>query len=189
MYKILHCIHGEFVHHLKTGRHDAGTDDTGDGITGFFDVIETRHHDARQLWLGYQLDGDFSGHTEHAFGAGHQREQVIARCIGRVGTDGRCLALNGYDFDFLHVVHSETVFQAMHAAGIFGYVSTDRTGDLRRRIRRVIEPEWRNLFGDLQVADAWLYAGGARHRVNADDAIELRQRHEDAIFQRRGTSR
>ena len=69
----------------------------------------------------------------------------------------------------------------MHAAGVLGDVAADRAGDLRRRIGRVVQPVRRGRLGDREIAHARLHDGGARQRIDRQDALELRQRQDDAL--------
>jgi hypothetical protein len=128
------------------------------------DVGKRGHDDLRQLRLGHQLDGDFGDHAEHAFGTDHQRQQVVAGRIRRFRADLENLALDADDADAQHVMHGQPVFQAMHAARVFGDVAAQRAGDLRRGIGRVIEAERGRRFRYRQVAHAGLDDGQAGSR-------------------------
>ncbi len=74
-----------------------------------------------------------------------------------------------------YVVQRQPVFQAMHAAGILGHVAADRARDLARRIRSVVQTMRRRRLGDREIANAGLDRGGARERVDSQNAIELRR--------------
>ena len=74
---------GGVVHHLQTGRDDAGGDDVGHRLAGRFDVVECGQRDLRTLRHRQQLDGHLDDYAEHALGAGHQGQQVVAGAVQR----------------------------------------------------------------------------------------------------------
>ena len=90
---------------------------------------------------GQQPHRDLDNDPEHSLGAGQQRQQVVAGASRLAPPMARQLAIHGDDLEREDVVHRETVLQAMHATGILGDVAADGAGDLRRGIRRVVEPE------------------------------------------------
>src|SRR5215471_17242150 len=83
------------------------------------------------------------------------------------------LAVDGHELDAQHVVGGETVFEAMHAAGVLGDVATDGTGDLARRIGRVVEAGMLDGEGHAQVGDARLRHDAAVGEIDLEYPIEL----------------
>ncbi|MCY1351180.1 hypothetical protein D9M69_374390 [compost metagenome] len=164
----------QVVHHLQPAGDDAGGDDVGHRAAGPGDVSEAGQRDLGHLRLGQQPDGDLDHHAEHALGAHEQRQQVEAGAVEGVGAEGHALALDGDDLQAQHVVHGQAVLQAMHAAGVLRHVAADGAGDLRRRVRGVVEAVWRRRLGDRQVAHAGLHTGEAPDRVDFEDALEAR---------------
>src|SRR5450830_1392385 len=177
------------VHHLQSGRDDARSDDVGDGIAALHHIVERGHDHARLLRLGHQLDGDFRNNAEHAFGADEYRQQIEA---GRIKAG--IAELDDITFDGNHahaqdVVNGQTVFEAMHAAGVFGDVAADTAGDLRGGIRGVIQAVRRGRFRNGQIAYAGLHHGGPVVLVHADDLVDLGCRHYDAVGYRHRAAR
>ncbi|MNP51785.1 hypothetical protein D3C76_1461320 [compost metagenome] len=77
----------------------------------------------------------------------------------------------------------------MHAAGVFGDVATDRTGNLRRRIGRVVQVKGRGGLGNRQVAHPRLHPCRAGDRVDGEDLVEARHHQQHAFLQRQGAAR
>ena len=145
------------------------------------DVVERRERDLRELRLGRELDGDLGDDREQALGAVDEREQVVAGAVERVAAELDDLAGDEHAAHAAHVVHGEAVLEAVHAARVLGDVAADRAGDLRRRIRRVVEAVRRGGLGDREVAHARLHDRGARQRIDREDPPELRERQHDAV--------
>ena len=130
------------------------------------DVVERGERHLRRLRLRQQLDGDLGGDREQALAAVDERQQVVARAVERVAAELDDLAGDQHAAHAAHVVHGEPVLEAMHAAGVLGDVAADRAGDLRRRIRRVVEAVRRGGLRNREVAHAGLHDGRARQRVD-----------------------
>ncbi len=166
---------GRLVHHFQTRRDDARRDDAGHRVAAFHHVVETRHDDLCGLRLGDQLDGHFGDDRKHAFAADQHGQQIQTGRIGRERAEFDDFALHGDGAHAQHVVHRQTVFEAVNAAGILRDVATDRAGNLRRRVRRVIQAVRRGGLGDGQIAHAGLDRGGSRVRIDFHDLTETRE--------------
>ncbi len=162
--EILGGADGQVVHHFQATGNDAGGNDVADGVAGFLNGIEGRQQHFRGLGFGQQFDRDFGDHPEHAFGAGEQRQQIKAGGVQGVRAQAQVFAVDGKDVDLQHVVHGQAVLQAMHAACVFGNVTANGTGDLRGRVRRVVQAVGGGGLGNGQVAHAGLDPRGARAR-------------------------
>ncbi len=134
--------------------------------------------------FGQQLDRDLRDHREQAFAARDEGQQIVARRIERVGAEFDDVAGDEHRAHLAHVVHGESVFQAMHAAGVLRDVAADRARDLRRRIGRIKQPVRGGRLRDREVAHARLDDGRSRERIDRDDATKLRERQHDAIHGR-----
>src|SRR5690606_32323524 len=174
----------QVVHHLQPARDDAGGDDVAHRTPGFLYRIERGQQDLGYLRLGQQFDRDLGDDAEHALGAGEQSQQVEARAVQRVGAEHHALTFDGEDLDLEQVVYGQAVFQAMHAASVLGNVTADGTGDLRRRIGRVIQLVRRRSLGNRQVAHTGLNAGEATRRINFENLVEARHHQQDALLKR-----
>ncbi|MCY1276140.1 hypothetical protein D9M70_247980 [compost metagenome] len=183
MDEVLGGADGQVVHHFQATGDDAGGNDVADGAPGFFHGIERRQQHFGGLRLGQQLDRDFGDHPEQAFGAGEQRQQVETGGVEGVGAQAQVLAINGEDVDLEHVVHGQAVLQAVHATGIFRDVAADGTGDLRGRIRRVIQAEGCRCLGNRQIAYAGLNPCGTGGWIDVQDVVEARHHQQHAFLQ------
>ncbi|MCY1538665.1 hypothetical protein D9M68_742170 [compost metagenome] len=76
----------------------------------------------------------------------------------------------------------------MHAAGVLGDVAADRTGDLRGRVRRVVQVKRRGSLGNRQIAHTGLDTSEASGRVDFENPAEACQHQQDALFQRQRTA-
>ncbi|MNH18554.1 hypothetical protein D3C79_782590 [compost metagenome] len=86
-------------------------------------------------------------------------------------------------------MHGQAVLQAVHSSGVLGDITADRTGDLRRRIRGVVQAMGRSRLGNRQVAHTGLHAGKAAFGVDFEDPVEARHDQQNAFGQRQGTAR
>jgi hypothetical protein len=86
------------------------------------------------------------------------------------------------------LLQRQAVLQAVHAARVFGHVAADGAGDLAAGVGRVVQAEGRGRFADGQVAHAALHPGRARHRVDAQDPVELGQAQRHAQLVRQGAA-
>jgi hypothetical protein len=126
--------------------------------------------------------------TEHALGAGHQRQQVEPRRVQGLGADLEQLAVDGDQLELQDVVHREPVLQAVHAAGVLGDVAADGAGDLRRRVRRVVEP-----MGRRASLMARLRTPGSTRAVRLSGSMSMRRlnlakRQQHPVGQRQCTA-
>ena len=188
-HELLYRVRRWPVHHFQSGRDDAGSDHVGDRLAGFPDVVKRRHDDAGALRLGQQPDRHFRYHHQHSLGTDGEREQVIARRIGRLGAELDRLAAHGEAAHAHDVVHSEAVLQAMHAAGVLCHVAAYGAGDLARRIRRVIQAVGRGGFRDRGIAHAGLDHRDASARIDPQDAHEFRHGKQHAVAGRQRAAR
>ena len=99
------------------------------------------------------------------------------------------VAAHQHDVESEDVIGRQAVFQAVNAAGVLGDIAADRTGDLRRRIRRIIEALRFNGFGDREILNARLDARAAVFVVDFEDAIELGHAEKNAVLERHRTAR
>ena len=166
VYKVFNGSGHGAVHHLESGRDDAGGNHRSHRVAGFAQLVKAGHDAARQLRLGHQLDGDFGGHGQHAFAADDDAEQVVARCVQRVAAELDLVALDGEAAHLEHVVHCQAVLEAVHAARVFGHVAAYGAGDLARRIRRVIQAQRCGRLRNSQVAHPALHHGRAAGGVH-----------------------
>ena len=178
VHELFHRPRHRLVHHLQTGGNDAGGDDRGHGVAGLADVVERREDHAGGLRLGYELHRHLGRDGEHPLGAGHEREEIVAGRIERLGAELHRRALDREAAYPENVVHGEPVLQAVHAAGVLGDVAADRARDLRRGIRCVEQPVGRGGLADREIPHARLHARDPRDRVDGEDALHLREREQ-----------
>ncbi|MNP10469.1 hypothetical protein D3C76_1026220 [compost metagenome] len=188
MDEVLGGADGQVVHHFQAAGDDAGGNDVADGAAGFFHGVERRQQYLGGLRFGQQLDRDLGDHPEQAFGAGEQCQQIETGGVEGVGAQAQMLAIDREDVDLEHVVHGQAVLQAMHATGIFRDVAADGTGNLRGRIRRVIQAERCRRLGNRQIAHARLNPRGTGGGVDAQDVVEARHHQQHAFLKGQRTA-
>ena len=159
---------GRLVHHLQAGRDDARGDDRRRPRRR---PCSTSSNEAMTTCALRGFGSSFtvtsvttSSMPSEPITSG---EQVEPGRIERLAAEFDDLAVDGHAAHAQHVVHGEAVLQAVHAAGVLGDVAADGAGDLRRRVRRVVQAVGRGGLGDREVAHAGLHARGARVRVDA----------------------
>ena len=91
-------MNGGAVYHLQPACDDAGGNDRRHAIAALLALVKGHEHRARGLRFPEDADGDFGDHPQEALGTGHQAECIVG---------------------------GEAVFQAMHAAYIFGDIAAD----------------------------------------------------------------
>ena len=152
-----------------------------DGAGRGLEARERREQQAFRRRHRQQTHGDFGDDAEHAFGAGEQREQVVAGAVERGAADRQLVAFERQHLQAQHVVNGESVLEAVHTAGILGDVAADAARDLRRRIGRVVEAVTGRRFGNGEVTHSGLDARDAIVGIDLDDARQLRQTEQHAI--------
>ena len=181
MHKAFHGFGRDLIHHLQPGRNHARRDDVADRRARRLDRRERGHRDLRELRFRCELHGDLGDDAEQAFGADHQREQVVARRVERVAAELNNFAGHQHHAQLANVVHGETVLQTMHATGIFGDVAANRASNLRRRIGRVVQAVLRHHFADREIPHAGLHARGAGERIDVEHAHQFRGGQQEGV--------
>ncbi len=133
-------------------------------------------------------DGHLGHHAQKALGSDHYAEQIVSLGIEVLAAEPDDLAVDGDEFDPEHVIGGETIFEAMHAAGVLGNIAADRAGDLARGIRRVIEPRMLNGERHAEVCDAGLRHHAAVMEIDLQYPIEFGHAENDAVGQRQGAT-
>ena len=181
--------HRRPIHDFHAAGNDPAADHVGDAVARALDGGEADEKRARPRRLRQDADGDFGDDAEHAFGADHDAEQVVACGIEMLAAEPHDLALDRHHFDADHVVGREPVFEAMHAAGILGDIAADRAGDLARRIGRVIEAQALHGVGDAEIGHAGLSDDAAIGDIDLEDLVELAHAEKNAVGERQGAAR
>ena len=126
---------------------------------------------------------------ERAFRSDEQPEQIRAGRVDQRAAEVHDLPVGQHGLDAEHVVHGEAVLEAVRAAGVLGDVAADRADLLARGIGRVVVAERRDLPRDLEVGHAGLDRDALVRDVDVEDAIEARQRDDDAAGHRQRAAR
>ena len=104
--------------------------------------------------------------TEQALGTGDNTEQIVAGGVEMLAAEPQHLAGHQHQLAAEHIVGGDTVFEAMHAAGIFRHVAANGTGDLRGRVGRVVKAHVFDRLRDRQVGHARFDDGDAIRDVS-----------------------
>ena len=176
------------IHDLHSAGNDPAADDRGDAVARALDRGEADQKRPRARRFRQDADGDFGDDAEHAFGADHDAEQIIAFGIEMLAAEPDDFALDGHHFDADDVVGREAVFQAVHAARILGDVAADRAGDLARGIGRIIEAQPLHGVGDAEIGHARLRDHAAVGHIDLEDLVELAHAEKNAVGKRQSAA-
>ena len=105
MYIGFHSPDAGVVHHLQARRDDSRCNDRCHGFTGRFHIVKCCKQDLVVFRFGQQFQRDFDHYSQHAFGAGHQGQQVKARRIKRVTSHFQQFTINCHHFQAQNIVH------------------------------------------------------------------------------------
>jgi len=149
---------GEFVHNLHAAGDDSGADHGRDAIAGAFDGRKADEQGAGAGRRRQHPHRNFRDDAEQAFPPDEHPEQIVVAGVEMLATQAYDLAIHRDEFDADDVTGREAIFEAMHAA--VGDIAANRTGDLTRRIGRVIKPLGLDGMGDAEIGDAGLHHRG-----------------------------
>ena len=110
--------------------------------------------------------------------------EVVARLVGFEAAEVGDRTVGQHDVDREHVGGGDARRQAVRATGVGGDVAADRARLLRRRVRRVVQTEVRDLATQVEVEHAGLHPGHALVGVDLEHAVELRGHDDDGIVDR-----
>ena len=102
-----------------------------------------------------------------------------------MAVDVQQLAFHGDQFQTRDVVDREPVLEAVHTAGIFRHIAANGAGNLRGRIRRIVEAVGSYRLGNSQVWHTRLDPGPSVLRIDLQDAVQLaeHQQHPPGTWQ------
>ena len=173
-------LNRERVHHLDGGRNDATADDVRHRQAACVDRVECRKQRLDGLGPAEDSHGDARHDGQRPFRSDDQPDEIGAGRVDERSADVRGLPVRQDRLDREHVMSGEPVFQTVGAARIFGDVPADRAHLLARGIGRVVVAERRDLTRDLEVGDARLDGHPLIRDIDAQNAIEPRQRDHHA---------
>lgn len=116
-----------------------------------------------------------------------QGQQVRPCSIERLTTNGHQFTRTQHHFRRLDVMYCQTIFQAVHTAGVFRNVTANRAGDLRRRVRRIKKAQARDRLGNIEIGHPRLDNSRHCRLVNTEYPVELRQHEQHTLTVRHGT--
>ena len=177
------------VHHLHPTRNDAGSDHRGNAIAGILGRGEPDQQRARRRRLRQDTHRDLGHDPQQPLGTGHHAQQIVAFGVEMLAAEPDDLAIHQHQLDAEDVVGGQPVFEAMHAAGIFGDIAADRAGDLARRIGRVIKAGMLDRLGQCQIGHPGLSHHAAIVVIDLEDAVELGHAEQYAVGQRQCPAR
>src|SRR5690606_36487553 len=128
---------GRTVHHLHASGNNADADNIRNALAGLLARGEADQQGTGRVRLSEYAHRHLGDHAEQALRAGHEPEQVVTLAVEMLSAEAYDLAIHQHHLDAEYVIGCQTVFEAMHAAGIFRHIAADRAGDLRRRIRGI----------------------------------------------------
>ena len=185
----LRRLDGERVHDLHGDRQQPVAHDVGDRVAGGGERVEDGERGVRGLGERDEAQRDFQRDAEQALRAAEHPGPVRAHGLDAVAPEAHDLAVGQHGLDPEHVVARHPVLEAVRAARVEGEVAADRADGLARRVGRVGQPVARGGPADVEVDDAGLDDGGARVRVDAQDAVEPVERDDDPARHRQRPAR
>ena len=190
VHEVLDRADRRVVKNFERRRDDLRGDDARDGASRILDSIEDRDHALRLLRRGNELQESLRDDAERAFRTREELRHVVARDILDVlAARMQHIAVREDDFETLHIVLRDAVFETAQAARVF----CDRAAEARRldraRIGRVDEAELRDMVVDVLHDDARLDLGDEVFEIDVDNPIEAEHREDDAALQRRRARR
>ena len=180
---------GGSIHHFHAGGNDAGGDDIGDAPRRIVDRGKADQQRTHGLGLRQQANRDLGDDTQQAFRPHHDAKQIEPARIEGTPAELDDLTLHRHEPHAEHVVRRQAVLEAVHAARVLGDVAADGTGDLTRRIGRVIETIWIGRSRDRKVRHPRLNDGQTILDVDLEDARKLGQHQQHRIAERQRTAR
>ena len=108
-------------------------------------------------------------------------EQVIAAGIEMLAAQPDHVAVHQHDLAAEHVVRGQSVFEAVHPAGVLRHIAADGAGDLRGRVGRVVESAMCHRLGDREIGHARLHHGDPVGEIDLADAVEPRHAEQHAV--------
>ena len=181
MQVVVHGAGGRTVHHFQPGRNDAFGNNIGHRPPCFAHIGKRGLDDLRDLRLGQKFQYDFGDGGKHAFAADKQRQQIQARRVIRFAAQFDDAAVHQYGADFQHIVGGQAVFQTVQAAGVLRDVAAYGAGKLAGRVGGVEKAVRRGSIGNGLVAHAGFHRGGARLRVDFQNAVKPRHRQQKPV--------
>ncbi len=139
---------------------------------------------ARAFRLLQDPHRDLGDDAEQPLGADEDPEQVIAAGIEMLAAQPDHIAIHQHDLAAEHVVRGQSVFEAVHPAGILRHIAADGAGDLRGGIGRIIEAAMCHCLGDGEIGHAWLNDRDPVGEIDLADAVEPRHPEQYAVAQR-----
>ena len=178
---VVHGAGGRTVHHFQSGRNDAFGNNIGHRPPCFAHIGKRGLDDLRGLRLGQKFQYDFGNGGKHTFAADKQRQQIQARRIICFAAQFDDAAVHQYGADFQYVVGGQAVFQTVQAAGVLRNVAAYGAGKLAGRVGGVEKAVWRGGIGNGLVAHAGFHRGGARLRVDFQNAVKPRHGQQKPV--------
>ena len=139
--------------------------------------------------LGKPISSHLGDDAEQPLGPHHHPEQVVAAAVQVLAAQPHHLAVDRDHLDPGHVVRGQAVFEAVHAAGVFGHVAADGARDLAGRVGCIVEAAVLHGMGDGEVGDARLRHDAAVVDVDLKDPPEPAHAQQHAVGQRQRAAR
>ena len=100
--------------------------------------------------------------------------------FGSLAAELHDLSAGQHDLNAGDVIHRDAMHQGVRSAGIFRDIAADGAGLLAGGIGREIQPEVRNMLGELQIDHARLHDRALVVGINFEHAIHSREGDHDA---------
>ena len=132
---------GGVVHHLQRGGDNAGGHNAGHRPSRSIHGGEVGEHSVHGVGERHQAHRDFRGHTEAAFAAHKQPEQVVPVRFTEGVAQLRDGAIGEDHLTRHDVIERHAIFETVRPAGILGHIAADGAHTLAGRVGRVLQAE------------------------------------------------
>ena len=132
------------VHHFHACGQDTGRRHQPHGVSSRLHGGEVGQQHGDALGAAQQAQGDGGGDAQGAFAADKRPPQIQLRGLIQLAAQGHHAAIGKHHLHGEHVVTGDPIFEAVHAAGVFGDVAADAAGHLAGGIGGVIKAIPRN---------------------------------------------
>ena len=167
------------VDHLDRHGQQAVAENPADGAHGFVQVGEKSSQRDVGCGMGHQLQVGRRDHTQGAFAAAQQRQQIDAPLAGQAAARGPgappCVA----PLEPQQMLPRDAVAQAMRPARVLGDVAADRGRALAAGIGREVQAVRGRVRADLAVQHADADADTAVHRIDRVEMVQAGGRQDD----------
>src|SRR5262249_38365318 len=123
---------------------------------------------------------DLRDDAECALRADHDPGQIVAGRIQGRAAELHHVTVGEHHAHPQHVIHGESVLEAMRATGVLSDIAADGADLLARWVGRVVKAIRRDTLRHGEVDDTRLYDDAVVHKVDGEYLMHAREHYQDA---------